>query len=128
MQHNPIGWDGGLTCALNVTDLERAIAWYRDVLGFKHMYTVQEIAWCELESPVARVSVGLSQTETAGGPGGATLTFGVVDVDKARAVLEASHVRFDGDSQTIPGMVKLATFFDPDGNTLMLYQDLSQSQ
>ncbi len=26
---------------------------------------------------------------------------------------------------TIPGMVSLATFFDPDGNANMLYQDLA---
>jgi hypothetical protein len=26
---------------------------------------------------------------------------------------------------THPGMVSLATFYDPDGNKLMLYQDLS---
>ena len=34
-------------------------------------------------------------------------------------------VKFDGETQTVPGMVKLATFFDPDGNKLMLYEDLA---
>ena len=34
-------------------------------------------------------------------------------------------MRFDGPTQEIPEMVKLATFYDPDGNKLMLYQDLS---
>ncbi len=56
--------------------------------------------------------------------GGATLVFGVADVDSARAQLEAKDVRFDGETQTIPDMVKLATFFDPDGNTFMLAEDL----
>jgi len=32
---------------------------------------------------------------------------------------------FDGDTIEIPELVKLATFFDPDGNSLMLYQSLS---
>jgi hypothetical protein len=36
-------------------------------------------------------------------------------------------VRFDGPTREYPGMVKLATFFDPDGNTLMLYESLGQS-
>jgi hypothetical protein len=33
-------------------------------------------------------------------------------------------VRFDGPTIELPGMVKLATFFDPDGNPMMFYQDL----
>jgi CreA protein len=44
----------------------------------------------------------------------------------ARAHMEAQGVRFDGPSVSHEGMVKLATFYDPDGHTLMLYQDLQQ--
>jgi predicted enzyme related to lactoylglutathione lyase len=124
---NDLGWDGGLTAALSVNDLDRAIAWYRDVLGFELVYHLEEMGWCELKSPVERVNVGLSQTENRAGKGGAVLTFGVKDIDKARKRLEEADVRFDGETQTIPEMVRLATFFDPDGNTLMLYQDLSQA-
>ncbi len=40
--------------------------------------------------------------------------------------MESKNVRFDGETQTIPDMVKLATFYDPDGNALMLYQDLQK--
>ena len=119
-----LGYDGGLTCALGVTDLDRSIEWYRDVLGFELLYKLDDLRWCELRSPVERVNVGLSEVEEAGGRGGATLTFGVRDLDAARGRLEQAGVRFDGESRTIEGMVKLATFFDPDGNALMLYQDL----
>ena len=119
-----LGYDGGLTCALNVTDLDKSLAWYQDVLGFKLLYKMDEMGWCELASCVERVNVGLSQVEEAGGTGGATLTFGVTDIDAARRQLEGNDVRFDGPTQTIEGMVKLATFYDPDGNALMLYQDL----
>ena len=52
------------------------------------------------------------------------MTFGVKDIDKARATLEELQVRFDGETLTIPEMVRLATFFDPDDNKLMLYQSL----
>ena len=59
-------------------------------------------------------------------PGGnAVLTWGVKDIEQAKAELESKHVRFDGDIRTIEGMVKLATFYDPDGNCYMLYQDIS---
>ena len=33
-------------------------------------------------------------------------------------------MRFDGETREIEGMVKLATFYDPDGNALMLSQRL----
>ncbi|MCO6438399.1 MAG: VOC family protein [Phycisphaerae bacterium] len=119
-----LGYDGGLTCSMHVTDLERSMRWYQDVLGFKLLYKVEEIAWCELATSVARVNVGLSQVQEAGGKGGATLTFGVKDIDATRKVVEGKGVRFDGPTMTIEGMVKLATFFDPDGNALMFYQSL----
>lgn len=122
-----LGWDGGLTCALNVKDLNAAVAWYRDVLGFEPLYVAEDIAWSELTTGVARVTVGLSQTEAGGGAGGATLTFGVKDIVGASAALKAKGVRTDGDIQHIPGLVKLLTFFDPDNNALMLYEDASKS-
>jgi len=129
-QHAPegpaaLGYDGALTCALECTDLDRSINWYRDVLGFEFLYRVDDIAWAELQSTVSGVTLGLAQVETVQPKGGATLTWGVVDVDAARSHLEALNVRFDGETMTVPEMVKLATFFDPDGNTHMLAQDLS---
>ena len=108
-----------------VKDLDKAIAWYEGTLGFEQLYRIDEMGWCELKSPVERVAVGLSQVEKPAVQGGATLTFGVSDIDAARARLESAGVSFDGDTMTIPDMVKLATFYDPDGNKLMLYQDLS---
>jgi predicted enzyme related to lactoylglutathione lyase len=122
---NDLGFDGGLTCAMQCTDLDRSISWYRDTLGFAELYRMDEMGWSELQSPVARVNVGLSQVETPDVEGGATLTFGVSDIDAARARLESRGVSFDGDTSTIPDMVRLATFYDPDGNKIMLYQDLS---
>jgi predicted enzyme related to lactoylglutathione lyase len=109
---------------MQCSDLEKSIAWYRDVLGFSILYKMEEMGWCELKSPVHGVNVGLSQVESPEVKGGATLTWGVKDIDAARSALESRDVRFDGDTMTIPDMVRLATFYDPDGNKLMLYQDL----
>ena len=122
-----IDYDGGLTCALSVKNLEAGVAWYRDVLGFKPLYVREDIAWGELQTGVAKVNVGLSQVEEPGGKGGATLTFGVADLDAAKAALDAKGVRQDGPIQEIPGMVRLLTFFDPDDNALMFYQDLMEA-
>ena len=52
-----ISYDGGLTCSFGVTNLERSIAWYRDILGFELLYTADDIAWCELKTAVQRVNV-----------------------------------------------------------------------
>jgi len=117
-------YDGTLTCAVRVTDLERSKQWYQDVLGFTFLYQVDEIGWCELATNIQGVNVGLPQVEKAGGEGNAIPTFGVADLDGARTEMEAGDVAFDGPTQTIDGMVKLATFFDPDRNAFMLAQDL----
>ena len=121
-----LGYDGKLTCALECADLAKASQWYEQVLGFTKLYEVADIGWCELQSPVANTTVGLSQVESPTVQGGATLTFGVADVAAARKRLEEQGVAFDGETITHPGMVSLATFYDPDGNKLMFAQDLSE--
>lgn len=119
-------FDGGLTCALNVSDIQTSMKWYQDVLGFKLLYFMEDLGWCELKSPVEKVNVGLSQVEKMLPPGGnAVLTWGVKDIESAKEGLMNKSVKFDGDIRTISGMVKLATFFDIDSNCFMLYQDLS---
>lgn len=120
-----IEYDGGLTAALSVKNMDAAIRWYGEVMGFELKYRMDEMGWCEMVSPVQNVMIGLGQVESPVVEGGATLTFGVKDIDASRSYLEGKDVRFDGETQEIPGMVKLATFYDPDGNKMMLYQDLS---
>ena len=119
-----ITYDGGLTCSMGVTSLDRSIEWYTSVLGMTLLYRREDIGWCELSSAVDKVNVGLSEVEAAGGRGGATLTFGVIDIEAAKASLDAAGVRQDGPIRDIPDLVRLLTFYDPDDNALMLYQDL----
>jgi catechol 2,3-dioxygenase-like lactoylglutathione lyase family enzyme len=119
-----ISWADHMTAALGVSDLERSIAWYHDVLGFELIYKLDDWGWAELRSPLAGVNVGIGQADELEPRGGATLTFGVADIDAVRAHLEAHDVGFDGETTEVPGMVRLATFYDPDGNTFMLAQRL----
>ena len=121
-----IQYNGGLTVSLPVSDLDAAIDWYQKVLGFELQYRLDDLGWCELISPVAKVNVGLSVVESPN-PGGATPTFGVQDMNAAKASLQEQGVRIDGDIVTIDGMVSLLTFYDQDDNSLMLYQDLSSN-
>jgi predicted enzyme related to lactoylglutathione lyase len=119
-----IEYDGALSIAVNVSDLDRAVEWYRDALGFELEGRSDQIGWAELTTPYPGVTLGLSQAEGEFRVGGITPTFGVRDLDAARARLESRGTRFDGDTIEFEGMVRLASFYDPDGNAFMLAQNL----
>ena len=123
---SPLRFIPGLTISCQVSDLGKSIEWYTRVLGFELLYKMDEIGWAEVKTEVPGVNVGLSQVESPKVGAGPVPTFGVKDVDHARAELERLDVRFDGETQVIPGMVKLATFFDPDGNAFMLFEALGE--
>ncbi len=122
-----MNYDGGLTISVQVSDLKRAVGWYQKTMGWNLLYQLDDMGWCELSTSTPKVNVGLSQVEQpkVGGP---VPTWGVKDIEVARKRLESMDVRFDGKTREIPGMVKLATFFDPDGNAMMLYQSLMKEE
>lgn len=111
-----------LTCSMGVKDMTAAIGWYERVMQCKLLYRADEIGWCELATPMTGVNIGLSQVESVVQGGGATNVFEVADIEEAKAHLDAEGVRQDGDIQHIPGLVRLITFYDPDGNALMFSQ------
>jgi CreA protein len=119
-----IQWAGESTAAISVSDYARSLAWYRDVLGFQVVFELESWGWAQLQTPVPGLLVGIGESEEVKHGGGATLTFTVEDIDAARATLEGEGVRFDGPTSPVEDMVRLATFFDPDGNALMLAQQL----
>lgn len=113
-----------ITFAISVHDRHASAAWYADMLGFPLLYHADEAGWSELATMTDGVTLGLGE-QGAPAPGNAVPVFGVADIAAARAALEAADVRFDGPTDTIEGMVSTATFYDPDGNALMLAQDLT---
>lgn len=117
-------FDGTITLSIPVKDLDVSLAWFADKLGFKELFRAPEAGWAEVSAPAEGVSIGLNQGADAAGTG-TTPVFGVRDIDAARAELEAKGVSFDGDTTEIPGMVRLATFVDPDGNRYMFAQSLA---
>ena len=118
--------DSTFTIALSVTDRARAAAWYKKHLGFEQLFAIDEAGWTELSTNTPGVTIGLGDAEEVKA-GNTMPVFGVPDFDKARAALEAEGIVFDGDTIEVEGMVKVAAFFDPDGNPLMIAEDLSQS-
>jgi len=115
----PFEYDRQLVISVNVSDFNKSVAWYREALGFEVIYKLEDMGWCELRTHWNGISIGLGQSEEPK-VGGTTPVFGVRDIEAARSHLESNGVRFDGETQVIPDMVKLATFYDPDGNPWML--------
>lgn len=113
-----------ITFALDVRDRHASAAWYEQHLGFELIFHADDIGWSELRTLAPGVTLGFGDNADPK-PGNALPVFGVDDIDAARNALEAAGVRFDGETVTYDGMVRLATFYDPDNNALMLAQDLS---
>ncbi|MBX3387234.1 MAG: VOC family protein [Phycisphaeraceae bacterium] len=123
---SPLNFDGGVTLSFQCKNRKASADWYQSMLGLKLLYDVAEIGWCEMATETPGLNLGFAETPEPKVGAGPVPTFGVKDLDAARTMLEGKKVRFDGETRTIPGMVKLATFFDPDGNALMLFQDLQK--
>ena len=119
-----ISLDKTITIALSVKDRHASADWYGTMLGFATIHHADEAGWSELQTNTTGVIIGLGEhTEPA--PGNCVPVFGVADLDSARRKLELANVRFDGDTDVVEGMVKTATFYDLDGNALMLAEDLT---
>lgn len=118
-----------LTIAIAVKDWNAARAWYTEKLGLQELWNTEEGGWAEFPVPGTGTTLGLARLgegDTPPGPGGVNITFGVEDIAAARSELEANGVQFLGPTDELPGMVRLATFQDPDGNVMMLAQSLAQ--
>ena len=119
-------YKGDITLASSVTNLDASIDWFSNILGFELVFRVDEAGWAEMTSPTRDVTIGLGVNQEVNGAGGTTPVFGVIDIVAARSELEAEGIAFDGETVEIPGLVKLATFFDPDGNSYMFAESLAQ--
>ena len=115
-----------ITIAMSVKDRALSASWYKKHLGFETTVVVDEAGWTELSTNTPGVTIGLGDAQELS-HGNTMPVFGVSDCDKAREALEKEGVKFDGETIVAEGMVKLAGFFDPDGNGLMIAEDLSGS-
>lgn len=95
------------------------------MLGFEVMFHADEAGWSEIATKTKGVTIGLGE-HTQPAPGNCVPVFGVADLDSARAALEQAEVRFDGPTDIVESMVKTATLYDPDGNAMMLAEDLTR--
>jgi catechol 2,3-dioxygenase-like lactoylglutathione lyase family enzyme len=103
-------------------DLERAVAFYGDMLGMRRTVHVPERSFAEFEN--GTVTFNLHDPERMGigsfQPNANHLALHVEDVAAARAELEGRGVEFFGDIVD-SGVCHMAYFKDVDGNALMLH-------
>lgn len=117
--------DQTINIALSVKDRHASAEWYGHMLGFETIYHADDVGWSELQTNTVGVTIGLGE-HAEPVPGNCVPVFGIADLDSARQILEQAKVKFDGETLVVEGMVKTATFYDPDGNALMLAQDLTK--
>ncbi|MEM5583657.1 MULTISPECIES: VOC family protein [unclassified Roseibium] len=120
-----VSLENTITLALSVRDRHASADWYEKNLGFELLMHIDEAGWSEMRTKTEGVTLGLGE-QMEPSPGNLVPVFGIADIASARAALERENVKFDGETETIEGMVSTATFYDPDGNALMLAQDLTQ--
>ncbi len=122
-------YDGLFTPWVPVSDLGRAVDWYVRVLNLKLVFHADEIGWAELATATPGAVLGLYRLpgplpEGGCGPGGATMTFGVQDLESERVRLEGLDVKFGEYDRVIDSLISFVSFEDPDGNPLMFCQVL----
>ena len=112
---------------LPVTDVDRAVAFYADKLGFTKDFDVQpsegvRIVQLTPEGSGCSVGFGTGLEVYEAAPGSVRgLHLAVEDIAEAHAELVSRGVEI-GDIQDFGGGVKGAGFSDPDGNTLELQE------
>lgn len=109
------------TVAIPVTDQDRALAFYVDVLGFgKHLDVTTDsgMRWVVVAPPGAHCSVALT-AGSAGKDTGIRLT--ATDVDQEHRAVTEHHVDVD-EVLRWPGVPAMFSFRDPDGNTVYVVE------
>jgi predicted enzyme related to lactoylglutathione lyase len=103
-------------------NFEQAKKFYGETLGLKKTFEMDQ--WAEFAGAEGEAAIGVSGGGHAANEPGATVVLRVDDIERERKRLEGSGVKFEGKTEEIPGMVKLAIFRDPSGNRLQLCQVL----
>jgi predicted enzyme related to lactoylglutathione lyase len=101
-------------------DMDVAVTFYGETLGLRVLARYGN-EWAELDA--GSIRLGLHGAVGAGSiPHAGTVVFRVSDLDAAKARLEGVGVGFDAHLGEVPGVGRYASFTDPDGNSLQLFE------
>jgi len=128
-----VGFDGLGTIGqihVSVTDVDRSVAFYRDVLGIPFLFRVPGQPMAFFDCGGVRLYVGVPESEDFRSRG--VLYFTVEDIGEAHRVLAGRGVPFrDGPHvvhRTEDSELQMAFFTDPDGNNLALMAEMAVAQ
>lgn len=95
-----------------------AVSFYQDVLGLKLLFKKND--WAEFEIGGQRIALHKSD-KPAPSSGGAVISLHAEPIEETINSLKSKGVRFVDDLKVFP-YGKLASFLDPDGNLIGLYE------
>ncbi|MEO7994352.1 MAG: VOC family protein [bacterium] len=116
-----------MTIDVGVSDLAKSKAWYCDIMGCAVIFEVAEYGYIFLSTPNPDITIGMGQVEEVKVAGGVTPTWNCQNIEAGKTLWEGKGVRFDGPVRDL-GMVKLVTFYDPDGYPWMLAENVPPPQ
>ena len=115
---------------VSVTDVDRAVAFYRDVLGITFLFRVHGQPMAFFDCDGVRLYLGVPEADEFRSRG--VLYFTVEDIAEAHRVLAERGVEFRDEPHLVHraegSELWMAFFTDPDGNNLALMADLPMDQ
>jgi predicted enzyme related to lactoylglutathione lyase len=110
---------------ISVTDVERSVAFYRDVLGISHQFTVPGRPMAFFASGDVRLYLGVPESPEF--TSRCVLYFNVDDIDAEVARLTGLGVSFNDKPHVVhrdgPTELWMAGLTDPDGHHIILMQE-----
>src|SRR5438128_9588813 len=108
--------------SVNVHDFDRAVAFYKDILGIKHLFSVPErMAFFDCRG--IRLMLAIPERPDLDHPS-SILYFKVHDIEETHRVLEERGVHFETKPMLVAPMpihdLWMAEFRDPENNVLAL--------
>jgi catechol 2,3-dioxygenase-like lactoylglutathione lyase family enzyme len=107
---------------VSVDDVDRSVAFYRDVLGMTFLFRVPDQSMAFFDCDGVRLYLGVPESEAYRSRG--MIYFTVDDIDEAYETLRGRGVEFQESPHLIFGdghsELWMAFFSDPDGNNLAL--------
>jgi catechol 2,3-dioxygenase-like lactoylglutathione lyase family enzyme len=110
--------------ALTVSDIGRAVAFYRESLGMRFLFQVPNLAFLDCDG----IRLMLSLPEKAAEGSSSVIYFKVADIQQAFETLASRGVSFEAEPHLIAKMpdheLWMAFFRDPDRNLLALMSEV----
>jgi catechol 2,3-dioxygenase-like lactoylglutathione lyase family enzyme len=112
---------------VSVTDIDRAVAFYRDVLGIPLLFRVDGQPMAFFDCDGVRLYLGVPESPSF--RSNPVVYFSVDDVDEAYEALRDRGVEFRDAPHVVhrteTSELRMAFFTDPDGNNLVVMADVA---